>query len=154
VWTAQNALFDYARAHAQDLVSDVITDVGRGAFHALPDADHQAVGFIESVIRNRANHINRREARLVSLSGDEPSSDPHDPWQRGARVLLVRDVADALSRLTPREREVAAMHWLDQWSSPEIAGALGISVRTVKELLRRARRGLRAHLARYGGGET
>lgn len=149
LWTANHALFDYARAFAPDVVSDVIIDVGQGAFPGLPDAEFNAARFVRNVIRHRAVHINRREARLVSLSDETWSGETLDPWQPGARALLARDVRDALSCLAPREREVAALHWLDQWSCREIAGALGISLRTVKELLRRARRRLRTSLARY-----
>jgi RNA polymerase sigma factor (sigma-70 family) len=66
------------------------------------------------------------------------------------QIVLARDVADALRHLTPRERQVATLHWLQQWTGPQIADGLGISVCTVKELLRRAGQQLRAQLARYG----
>lgn len=153
VTTAERALCDYARAHAPDLVSEAIDDVRRGAFNTLPDTDDNDVGFIKGVLRNRARHVNRREARLVSLSSADQSVSLVDPWQKSGRALLERDVLDALAQLTPRERQLASLHWLEQWSGPEIAATLGISVHTVKELLRRARRHLRRHLARYAGLE-
>lgn len=149
VTTAERALGDAARASAQDLVAEVMDDVRRGRFALLPAADRDAARFIAGVIRQRARHVNRREARSVSLSEHEPAAAPCDPWARAAQILLARDLADALRQLTPRERQVATMHWLQQWSGPQIATELGISVSTVKELLRRAGRRLRAHLDHY-----
>jgi RNA polymerase sigma factor (sigma-70 family) len=154
VWTAKRALFSYARAHAEDIVSDVIMNIGDGAFPTLPDTAPKVVAFIKRVIQNRARHVNRREARFAPLSEDQPSTDCLDALQLGARFLLARDVAKGLEGLTTREREIARLHWLDECPSPEIATALGISLRTVKELLRRARRKLRARLAQYKGAKT
>lgn len=149
VRTAQGALRDFARAHAEDLVSEVMLDVGSGRFDRLPPVDHEAARFVRGVIRHRAGHLNRRESRLTALGGDMPSAGTGDPWRHTSQSLLARDVSGALRQLTPREREVAALHWLGQCSSPEIAAVLGVSVRTVKELLRRARRKLRVHLAAH-----
>jgi RNA polymerase sigma factor (sigma-70 family) len=149
VRTARAALFGFARDQAQDLVSEVIADVGRGAFPALPDVDRRAMKFVQTVIRYRARHINRCEARMVSFDEEQSPIDLVDGWERCAQIFLVRDVTNSLARLPARQREVASLHWLEQRSCPEIAARLGITVRTVKELLRRARRSLRAKLAHH-----
>lgn len=154
VTTAEHALDDCARAHAQDVVAEVMDDVRRGRFAVLPPCDPDAARFIAGVVRQRARHVNRRESRAVALSENAHHAAPCDPWVCAAQILLARDVADALEQLPPRQRQVATMHWLQQWSGPEIAAELGISVCTVKELLRRAGRRLRIQLEQYDGIET
>jgi RNA polymerase sigma factor (sigma-70 family) len=149
VWTARRELNDYARGYAEDLVSDVILDLGRGAFASVPRGEELAARYVRGVIRRRAAHLNRREARLVALEESFPGSVSADPGRQCAQCLLAADVSTALATLTPRERQVAALHWLQQCSNPEIAEALSISVNTVKELLRRAGGKLRLQLARH-----
>lgn len=148
VSTARKALFCYARLHAEDVVSEVVVDIGCDVLPSLPSVEPAAIAFLKGVIRNRARHVNRRESRLRPLSEWQAAATP-DSWQLALRVQLTRDVAHALSGLTRREREVASHHWLEEWSSPDIAANLRISNRSVKELLRRARRKLRAALAHY-----
>jgi RNA polymerase sigma factor (sigma-70 family) len=149
VSTAERALTDCARMYAEDLVADVMLDVECGRFGVLLGTCADPPSFIGGVIRHRARHLNRREMRVVSLPNDVLDPATCEAWSRAAQILLARDVSGALRHLTPRQREVASMHWLDQWSTPQIAGALGISVCTVKELLRRAALRLRDQLAQY-----
>lgn len=69
------------------------------------------------------------------------------------RTFAARDLDLAMTRLTMAERDVADLHVLEEWTFEEIAGHRGSSIRTVKELNRRARRKLRETLeARYGMG--
>jgi RNA polymerase sigma factor, sigma-70 family len=147
--SARRALFAHTQGDAMDLVCEVIADTADGAFPNLPRDDTKALAFLEGVIRHRASHINRREARVVALSGDDVLGDVSDAWQCAARVVVARDVSRALKMLTPREREMATLHWIEGWSSRQIGEALGVSVRTVKELLRRGRRRLRSNLSQY-----
>lgn len=154
VSTAEYALADCARGYAEDLVADVMLDVERGRFGALPDIYRDTPRFIDGVIRHRARHVNRREMRVVSISHEALAPVACEAWTRAAQILLAEDVAAALRRLTPRQQQVARMHWLNQWSEPEIATALGISACTVKELLRRAAFQLRIQLASYANSNN
>ncbi len=125
-------------------MAQIMADVCAGELAGLPPGDTSAVAFIRGVIRNRAAHINRRERRLVPLP---ELADDEDPWARATRILVTADVEVAMTLLTPRQREVAVRHWLQQESTPEISAALGIAPRTVKELLRRAAKELRTTLS-------
>lgn len=147
--SARRALFAHTQSDAMDLVCEVIADTGDGAFPGLPRDDTKALAFLEGVIRHRASHINRREARMVALPEDDVLGDVSDAWQCAARVVVARDIGRALKTLTPREREMATLHWIEGWSSRQIGESLGVSVRTVKELLRRGRRRLRSNLSQY-----
>lgn len=143
---AERALFSYAHAHAEDLVAGLIAHVTTGRFKEFPNTTERVLKFAKGVVRNRARDINRREARWVQSPGQSllekrlVAAADLDP-------LLRREIEDALAHLTPREREVSKLHWLDGWPTPQLAEKLDIRPRTVKELLRRARRKLRERLA-------
>jgi RNA polymerase sigma factor (sigma-70 family) len=61
------------------------------------------------------------------------------------------DVVDVLERLSPRQRSVAVLFYLEDLSTSEIASSLGISVGAVKFHLSKARTALRAILEEEGG---
>jgi len=145
---ARRALFRNAREFAEDLVGDVLGDIAAGKFSGLPPTHRRVVAFARAVLRNRAVVVNRREARRSPLPGEQlTTAGSVDAWRAAHQALLRRDVANALALLTPREREIATLHWLDGWPVPALAKELGIATRTVKELLRRARPKLCAALA-------
>lgn len=146
MWTASNALFEQNRAYAEDLVADLICDVVTGRFPRLPNTPLQVIAFAKCVLRNRAMHVNRDAALLVSVPGDEVGmSRSSDPWLRDP--ALRQRIRSALSRLPARERQVAVLHWVEGHTVPSVARQLGIAPRTVKELARRGRRKLRNDLA-------
>lgn len=148
--TARMSLYAAMRMHAEDLVAGVIADIACGEFHNLPTTSEGVMAFAKGVIHNRARHLNREASRFDGLNDQvSPARCVVDPWACGARLILHRDVECALASLTPREREVARLHWLEQWSAPEIAERLGTATRTVKELLRRAAPKLRCALSRH-----
>ncbi len=147
--TAARALFAEARYVAEDMVADVIGDVWNGQFHQLPESELGLLGFVKGVLRNRAMHVNRDCRRVQSLNETHATRNIIDQWDKANQIIVVRDVRKALMRLSARQRQIATLHWLHQHTCPHIAADLGISVRTVKELLRRARKVLRAELNRY-----
>jgi RNA polymerase sigma factor (sigma-70 family) len=96
------------------------------------------IAFAKGVLRNRAKHVNRDAALWVPVSEDDiASSRSCDAWFRDP--VLRQRLQVALWQLTPRERQVVILHWVDGHSAPSVARQLGVAVRTVKELLRRAR---------------
>src|SRR5262249_54877550 len=68
------------------------------------------------------------------------------PSHRVLRDELLERVRDALARLTPRDREVLVMRHLEQLSTSEVAGILGISEGAVMTRQTRALVRLRALL--------
>jgi RNA polymerase sigma-70 factor, ECF subfamily len=146
---AVRALDASSRDDAEDMVAELMADVWHGRLTRLPDPERQLLAFAEGVLRNRAMHLNRRRRRTVSLDDAPVGGDSIDHWAAADRIITAHDVGEALHRLTPRQRELASLHWIQQQGCPLIAAELGISLRTVKELLRRARKALCADLHRY-----
>jgi RNA polymerase sigma-70 factor (ECF subfamily) len=56
------------------------------------------------------------------------------------------DLAQALARLSPRDREVLALRFGGELAGPEIAEATGLSLANVQQILSRALRRLRSQL--------
>lgn len=164
VRAAASALFRRYQTYAEDLVADLIADIAAGAFPNLPEKSDTLVAFARGVIRNRAKQVNRREARLLRFAdlrqiAEVPARVDTDAWRSALRAQLARDIAAASAYLTPREAEIAQLHWIEAWPTTDIASRLGIAPRTVKELLRRARRKLnqllRCHYtAAHANGRT
>ncbi|HEX9733465.1 MAG TPA: sigma-70 family RNA polymerase sigma factor [Thermoanaerobaculia bacterium] len=76
-----------------------------------------------------------------------------DPERAAVSGRLRADVAHALGRLTPAERDVFVLRQLNQLSIRETAEVTGRAEGTVKNLLFRALRRLRRELAVYGRTE-
>lgn len=149
VRTAEAALFSYARTLPEDLVADLIADVNANHFPklALQPTTTKLVSFAKGVVRNRAKDANRREVRLVRFKEQPPANQRLDVSRTESHALLRHEIETALAHLTPRERQVAILHWLDGWQTPDLAKKLGLARSTVKELLRRAKRKLHAALS-------
>ncbi|MEA2528809.1 MAG: hypothetical protein QOG89_453 [Thermomicrobiales bacterium] len=69
-----------------------------------------------------------------------------DPDLDGDRARVV----DALGRLPTDQQAVMALRYLDGWSVPEVASALGRSVHAVESLLARGRAGFKRALSEVG----
>jgi RNA polymerase sigma-70 factor, ECF subfamily len=94
--------------------------------------------------------IARREA-LRALAGREPPVVPARPAPDHADAVAARvDVARALKRLSPRERDVVVRHYWHDMSCEEIAGELACPLGTIKVRLHRARHKLAAALEPRG----
>lgn len=136
-------------ADAEDLVVTVVVAIidGRIAtrFHLPATVDHATAytyGLIKNYARNERTAARRRAALTLAAGGEIVGRSPCDPLAHMQSLETGRAVVRALEALAVREREFAALHWLEGWTVPEIAEALGLAPRTVKETLRRARRKL------------
>ncbi len=147
--SARSALAPSMRHQAPDVVADVLAGICHGRFPALTHSEVDVLAYAAGIIRNQARHVNRTRGREADLRPHVSSKQIPEPVRLALRVWIGRDVLLALDRLTPREREVATLHWVEEWSDREIADASGTSVSTVRELLRRARRKLRESLRPY-----
>lgn len=89
-------------------------------------------------LRDRSREL-RRVQRVASLDGRSMADES-----------LSVDVVRLLAGVTPRSRVALVLRYVDALSVPEIAGAMGVSVRAAESLLARARRELRASAAAIG----
>ena len=94
-------------------------------------------------------HDTRRHARLEAVQlqdGFEPADPRHGDTAAGAARRV--DLARAMARLKPRERDLLWLAYAQGSSHKEIADALGLKTASIKLLLFRARR----RLATFMGG--
>ena len=84
----------------------------------------------------------RKPEAALEFEPPAPSSE-RDPLDRKATAARVRA---ALAQLPEGQREVIAMHWLEELSFPEVAEILGLSVSAVKVRAHRGYKALRKRL--------
>ena len=96
----------------------------------------------------REAHRYRRRRLLRQLFGSEPAEkfEPIDPRPEGD-PLLRRRITEAMSKLSPAQREAFVLVHLEDISLAECASILGKAVGTVKSHLHRALETLRHELA-------
>lgn len=109
------------------------------------------LGWVRRVAINRATDVHRRRSRgrraVQRLAGR--------PEQRPATELSVSDslafhdseLAAAVADLSPQQRAVVALHYLDDLAVADVADAMGLSEGAVKYHLHQARGRLRTLLA-------
>jgi len=87
-----------------------------------------------------------KSAQRIEYVGDDPLPDLASRATQ-SDALEVRDLAGALQRLSPEQREVLLLVGLEELSYEQAAKALGIPIGTVMSRLSRARERLRALVA-------
>lgn len=128
--------------------------------------------WIFRILMNIAKTRGVREARSIPFSsvatpGDEPSVDPGRfleagdgrwalapvPWQTPEESLLSGEtltvILEAISMLTPAQREVITLRDVEGWSSEEVRNALEVSETNQRVLLHRARSKVRGAIERH-----
>lgn len=133
----------YARTGTRHDADDVYQEVFLryiGAAPAFRDAEHEKAWFIRvtvNVCRNFWKSAWRR--RTVALTeGTGPAADPLAEAEDGLK--------EALNDLPPRSRTVIHLHYEENMTAEEIAGALHMTAPAVRMLLSRARKKLKASL--------
>jgi len=129
-------LFTDDRSGAEDIVQEAFIRL----FHAadrIADAS-RSVAYLRSIVLNLARDHNRRG--LMSLRHQDAMIDsrhPERPDERVTRTESQTEVLEALSRLSPRQRDCLVLRYYLELSEREIAGTLGISPNSVKTHCRR-----------------
>lgn len=96
--------------------------------------------------RRRGHH---RRARQL-LADEKPRSTTSGTWQSLASALDRHTVRNGMSELSPEERKVVMLAYLEGRSNREIAAILGVSVSTVRRRLWIALKHLDAYISRTG----
>jgi RNA polymerase sigma-70 factor (ECF subfamily) len=146
----------YARALAGDRLAadDLVQDTLERAwskFH-LYRRGTDLRAWLFTVMHNV--YVNQLRAARPTAPLDEDLPELAQP-ARETDGLMLRDLASAIGRLPPDQREVLLLVALEDMSYDEAAGTLGIPIGTVMSRLARAREKLRAMLAGVppGGGK-
>lgn len=137
---------------AEDVFQDTFTVVWQSRKFINPDSSFSS--YLYTIMRNRILNMLRdidHEQHLkdvifaqaidasVEMEGDVFSND------------LMEQIAYAMEKLTPRQREIFDMSRNKDMSHKEIAEALGISVNTVQEHISTSLRVMRAYLTGSAG---
>jgi RNA polymerase sigma-70 factor (ECF subfamily) len=144
------------KADAEDLVQDTFLKVARDFALFQGTTEKEWLGWLRQVLAWQVAHLvrrylgtQRRDARLErELEADVDQSSRllgvvlaapgSTPSQRAARREQAVLLADALDRLPGHYREVLILRHLEGLSVAEVAGRLGRSVDSVKNLWTRA----------------
>ncbi len=92
------------------------------------------------------DHYRRQPPPPLSLEEEQGLSESH-PEQEAARRQEQEQVRAALQRLTPEQRQVVVLKFIEGWSNETIANAIDKPVGAVKSLQHRALEALRRMLA-------
>jgi RNA polymerase sigma-70 factor (ECF subfamily) len=140
--------------------------------------------WIFRILINRAKTRAVRDARTVTFSSLEGTTDDNDPAVDPSRFRSLDDsqwpghwlypplewdatpeelalsretrgvIDDAMAALPPLQRQVITLRDIEGWNADEVCNALGISETNGRVLLHRARSKVRAALERYLSGRT
>jgi RNA polymerase sigma-70 factor (ECF subfamily) len=105
--------------------------------------------YVYTAARNRALNLMRRERRRAKLSADEmpqPDAIIPDVSEALAERELAQALRTAVNRLPPRCREIFTLSRRDRLTHPQIASALGLSVKALEKQIGRALNALRRDL--------
>ena len=135
---------------AEDLAADVFTRLleqfkrGRG-----PDRNLKA--WLYRVARNLVVDEARRSSHRTHAQLDADPWDEEQNVEREAqRSILSTYAREALEKLTPNQRDVVILKYLEGLDNAEVSQTLGMSVGAVKALQHRGLAALRRHLVRSG----
>jgi RNA polymerase sigma factor (sigma-70 family) len=133
-----------------DLVQQSAADVLARDIQLPPD-ERKAVAFIRCMIRYRARNVQRHiravashETHLEELYREPVLAD--DVCEANEVAMVVRKTIESLPE---RTRLIVQLYRLRDLPAREVAGVLGVTESTVRELDRRGRRQLRSHLQRW-----
>jgi RNA polymerase sigma-70 factor (ECF subfamily) len=131
---------------------DVVQDAFVRALERLDDCEPgKFAGWLLTVVRNRAHNLRIYEGRRGGVDPEETplSSGPDGGTSRDlSRSELRGALEEAVSSLTPIQREVLLLHDLEELKHADIAESVAISVGMSRYHLMQARRTMRSVLDR------
>jgi RNA polymerase sigma-70 factor (ECF subfamily) len=139
-----------ARSDAEDLTQTTFERALRAWDRFDPEVA-SAKTWLLAIARNAYIDFRRRDrsGRNLSLSADEVGEgDLPTHAGPGERASLEPEIADAIQRLTRREREAIALRFGADMRGPDIAQLLDISLANAQQLLSRGLRKIRRELDR------
>jgi RNA polymerase sigma-70 factor (ECF subfamily) len=147
----------YYRVGNRQAAEDLTAEVFARMLEALPRYRPTAVPFkawLFKIARNLAvDHFRRGGGRVdASLDPEMENHMEEDPYSRVARSLTSDRLQNALSTLSPEQRDVVIMRIIGEMPIGEVAQALGKSEDAIKGLQRRGLIALRDVLADWKVG--
>ncbi|MFE5126216.1 RNA polymerase sigma factor [Streptomyces sp. NPDC056669] len=146
-------------ALAEDLASEVFIKVGESLHKVDPATDDRLYGWLAAQARwvlvshLRSSRVQREELAQPADNGTDHGPDPAawDGWSRPDDLVSQRvDVQRVLALLSPEQREVVILHFVQGLTTREAGARLGLCRMTVNRRLNAAVAVLHRHL----GGES
>jgi RNA polymerase sigma-70 factor (ECF subfamily) len=145
----------YGRTGDKELSQDLTQDVFVRGFKSVSTfsvTDKSPLAYFYTIARNSLIDYWRRESPEL-LSGDQLVSLP-DLSMKTDNLSLEREKEEiikiGLSALTPAQREVLTLKYLNELSTREISELLGKSEEAIRQSLVRALRAMNKKLEKYG----
>jgi len=155
-WDAMaiRCLREARRIAAPDDAADIAQEALIRAWRSIrsgPTPDHPAA-WLRTIVRREALRHRARNGAMISL---DEHGDVDDRAAAGRLELLPLqvDVRRAVRSLTPQDRKLLALRYVDDLTQPAVALALGIPEGTAKVRLHRARGRLQQVLSEHDGRE-
>jgi len=124
-------------ADAEDLTQEVFMQVSQGLAD-LREPD-KFLPWLRQVVRNVCRMWRRRQRTTPEPLDTMAELDDPTAAVRFRRAELAEIVRGMLAQVSPKSREVLALHYLAGYSEAEMAVALGLSPATIKSRLREGR---------------
>ncbi len=143
------------RQDAEDLVQDLLTKLypRRHALKSVEDLRPWLTRVlynlhIDAVRRRQRSPLDHAEEMQEDLLSDPAYYPAHHPEQHVEQVLLQRRLQLAVGNLNADQRVLLALHDMEGYTLQELTQVLDTPIGTLKSRLHRARKALRAQLAR------
>jgi RNA polymerase sigma-70 factor (ECF subfamily) len=151
---ADRCLREARRIAAPHDAADIAQEAMIRAWRSLRDGTvpEHPVAWLRTIVRREALRHRARNAAAISLDEHGDVSDFVAAGRLDLLPLQV-DVRRAVRNLTPDDRKLLALRYLDDLTQPAVALALGIPEGTAKVRLHRARGRLQQVLSEHEGGE-
>lgn len=135
---------------AADIAQEAMIRIWRALENGT--APEHPVVWARTIVRREAYRYHHRRSVAFSLD-DQHHLDDRTAASRLDLLPLQVDVRRAVRSLTPQDRKLLALRYVDDLTQPAVAVALGIPEGTAKVRLHRARGRLQQVLAEHEGGE-
>jgi RNA polymerase sigma-70 factor (ECF subfamily) len=143
----------YARTGDSSTAADLASRVFLEALEGIDRFSYRGrplLAWLYRIARNVvADHLKRRRREAQAVEREADRREPHDPGP-STRIADELTLRSAMEQLTEDQRQVVALRFFAQFTTPEIAEALGRSERAVYSLEVRALAALRRLLEPEG----
>jgi len=117
-------------ADLEDVLADTFSRALRGIQSFNPDSGAKYVSYLYAIARNLVTDKRREQARLPEMElieelYTEPDSNAPSPMENVLWLEQVDTVRQAMSRLTPSDREIISLSYDRELSSREIMEVMG-----------------------------
>lgn len=131
---------------AEDLVQEVFVNLWKSRYTLDPETSLPA--YLYASTRHSCFHYikkNQREARVIEMHMEKLKDEP-DEHTSFLKVLRLKQLFEAVDQLPERTKQVFVMAKMEGLTYDEIAGFLGVSVKTIEKQMSSALQKLRAEM--------